>query len=93
MYLFYPETQGRSLEEVDEIFHSVHGLRGALDVVKMSFTLPKRYGKDGQLLIRYEDTAESNEKKNKKLSMEDPAYHEVIKEGTDVHTQKVEFAG
>ncbi len=93
MYLFYPETQGRSLEEVDEIFHSVHGLRGALDVVKMSFTLPKRYGKDGQLLIRYEDTAESKEKKNKKLSMEKSTHHQAIKEGTDVHTQNVEVAG
>ena len=56
VYFFYPETAGRSLEEMDEIFQDVHGLRGALDVVKVSLTKPRRFGKNGELLINYADT-------------------------------------
>ena len=58
VYFFYPETAYRSLEEMDEIFHDVHGIRGAFDVVKVSLTKPKRFGKKGELLIKYEDTDE-----------------------------------
>lgn len=57
VYFFYPETAYRSLEEMDEIFQDVHGIRGALDVVKVSLTKPKRFGKNGELLIAYEQTA------------------------------------
>ena len=56
VYFFYPETAYRSLEEMDEIFQDVHGLRGALDVVKVSLTKPRRFGKNGELLIKYEET-------------------------------------
>ena len=41
---------------MDEIFHDVHGFRGAFDVVKVSLTKPRRFGKNGELLIDYEDT-------------------------------------
>ena len=56
VYFFYPETAYRSLEEMDEIFHDVHGIRGAFDVVKVSLTKPHRFGKKGELLISYEET-------------------------------------
>lgn len=84
VYLFYPETSYRSLEEVivfefkdrvlpsfinfkqvqliwvssqiDEIFQEAHGLKGALDVVKISINKPRRYGKKGELLINYDET-------------------------------------
>lgn len=56
VYFFYPETAGRSLEEMDEIFQEVHGFKGAFDVVKVSLTKPRRFGKHGELLINYEDT-------------------------------------
>lgn len=56
VFFFYPETMHRSLEEMDEIFEEVHGLRGAFDVVRVSLHKPHRYGKHGELLIRYEDT-------------------------------------
>ncbi|KAK3717853.1 hypothetical protein LTR37_005625 [Vermiconidia calcicola] len=58
VYFFYPETAYRSLEEMDEIFHDVHGIRGAFDVVKVSLTKPRRFGKKGELLIAYEETDE-----------------------------------
>jgi hypothetical protein len=47
----YPETAYRSLEEIDEVFQNSRGLRGVLDVVKVANKLPRRYGKDGELLI------------------------------------------
>lgn len=56
VYFFYPETAGRSLEEMDEIFNDVKGLKGALTVVKVSLEKPRRFGKNGELLINYEDT-------------------------------------
>lgn len=45
VYFFFPETTGRSLEEMDEIFQEAHGLRGALDIVKIAHEKPHRYGK------------------------------------------------
>ncbi|WPH00781.1 general substrate transporter [Acrodontium crateriforme] len=55
-YFFFPETAGRSLEEMDEIFHEVSGFRGAWDVVRVARTRPRRYGRRGELLISYDDT-------------------------------------
>lgn len=51
VYYMYPETAYRSLEEIDEIFQNSRGLRGVLDVVKVAKKLPRRYGKDGELLV------------------------------------------
>ncbi|EFX04559.1 major facilitator superfamily transporter monosaccharide [Grosmannia clavigera kw1407] len=56
VYFFYPETAYRSLEEMDAIFHKVHGLRGILTVVRVAQEEPRRYGKNGELLIDYEQT-------------------------------------
>jgi hypothetical protein len=55
VYFFFPETAYRSLEEMDTIFHKVHGLRGALTVVRQAEIEPRRYGKNGELLINFED--------------------------------------
>jgi len=55
VYFFYPETAYRSLEEMDEIFHKSTGW---FDVVKVANELPRRFGKNGELLINYEDTEE-----------------------------------
>jgi hypothetical protein len=54
-----PETAGRSLEEMDDIFHQVSGFKGAFTVVKVAREMPRRYGKHGELLINYEETAEA----------------------------------
>jgi hypothetical protein len=51
-----PETSGRSLEEMDDIFRAVHGFKGAFTVVKVAHEMPRRYGKKGELLINYDDT-------------------------------------
>jgi hypothetical protein len=58
VYFFYPETAYRSLEEMDAIFHKCHGLRGYVDVVRVAEELPRRYGKNGELLIAYDETEE-----------------------------------
>lgn len=58
VYFFYPETAYRSLEEMDAIFHKVHGARGFFDVVRAAEEEPRRYGSNGELLIAYDETAE-----------------------------------
>jgi hypothetical protein len=55
VYFFYPETAYRSLEEMDTVFHNTDSYLG---VVKQAKILPRRYGKNGELLINYEDTEE-----------------------------------
>ncbi|CAH0044292.1 unnamed protein product [Clonostachys solani] len=47
VYFLYPETTGRSLEEMDLIFSKSAGL---LDVVKIAKTEPRHYGKRGEAL-------------------------------------------
>lgn len=41
---------------MDEIFQEAHGLRGTLDVVSIARNKPRRYGKNGELLIDYDET-------------------------------------
>ncbi|KAI9893929.1 MAG: hypothetical protein M1814_005482 [Vezdaea aestivalis] len=55
VYFFYPETAYRSLEEMDTIFHKTSSI---FNVVKVADEVPRRYGKNGELLINYEDTEE-----------------------------------
>ncbi|KAH7321405.1 sugar transporter family protein [Stachybotrys elegans] len=58
VYFFFPETAYRSLEEMDTIFHKVKGLKGALDVVHQARVEPRRYGKNGELLITVDEIDE-----------------------------------
>ncbi|KAI1260419.1 general substrate transporter [Xylariaceae sp. FL1019] len=57
-YFFYPETAYRSLEEMDAIFHKAKGLRGYFTVVQIARDEPRRYGKNGEVLIAYDETEE-----------------------------------
>lgn len=63
VYFFFPETAYRSLEEMDAIFQKVKGWRGAFDVVHQARIEPRRYGKNGELLIAV-DEIDENEKAN-----------------------------
>ncbi|KAI0122927.1 hypothetical protein BJ170DRAFT_642684 [Xylariales sp. AK1849] len=56
VYFFYPETAYWSLEEMDAIFHRVKGAKGYFGVVKVAREEPRRYGKNGELLLDYEGT-------------------------------------
>ena len=51
VYFFFPETAYRSLEEMDTIFQKVSGWQGAFAVVQQARIEPRRYGKNGELLI------------------------------------------
>lgn len=51
VYFFFPETAYRSLEEMDTIFQKVKGFSGAFDVVRQAEIEPRRYGKNGEILI------------------------------------------
>ncbi|KAH8649036.1 general substrate transporter [Xylariales sp. PMI_506] len=56
VYFFYPETACRSLEEMDEIFQSVGtGWKGYFTIVKAAREMPHRYGRNGELLIEYDE--------------------------------------
>ena len=55
VYFFYPETAYRSLEEMDAIFHKCKSI---WTVVGIADKEPRRYGKDGELLIDYAQTEE-----------------------------------
>lgn len=59
VYFFYPETAYRSLEEMDNIFQKVEpGMKGVFTVVHHARTEPRWYGKNGELLVDYEQTQE-----------------------------------
>jgi hypothetical protein len=55
VYFIYPETAYRSLEEIDTIFRKT---KGWFSVVSTAQHEPLRYGKNGELLIDYENTEE-----------------------------------
>ncbi|EXJ73621.1 uncharacterized protein A1O5_03383 [Cladophialophora psammophila CBS 110553] len=55
VYVFYPETAYRSLEEMDTIFHKTKNI---FTVVWTAKHEPHRYGKHGEVLIDYEETGE-----------------------------------
>lgn len=69
VYFFFPETAYRSLEEMDEIFHKVHGWQGAFTIVKVANDQPRRYGKRGELLIPYEETEEARDNERRRSSV------------------------
>ncbi|KAF5136621.1 Sugar transporter STL1 [Metarhizium anisopliae] len=60
VYFFFPETAYRSLEEMDIIFQKVKGWRGAFTVVHQAEIEPRRYGKNGELLISINEPGEKN---------------------------------
>jgi hypothetical protein len=55
VYFFYPETAYRSLEEMDTIFRKT---KSVFTVVRVAREEPRRYGKNGELLIDYAHTDE-----------------------------------
>jgi hypothetical protein len=55
VYFFYPETAYRSLEEMDTIFQKSTSI---FNVVSVARNEPHRFGKNGELLINYQDTEE-----------------------------------
>lgn len=69
VYFFFPETAYRSLEEMDEIFHKVHGFKGIFDVVRVAKEMPHRYGKHGEQLIAYDETEEAHEVARRRSSV------------------------
>lgn len=58
VYFFFPESAYRSLEEMDSIFQKVSGWRAAFTIVHQAKIEPRRYGKNGELLIRVDEADE-----------------------------------
>lgn len=55
VYFFYPETAYRSLEEMDAIFRKTQNV---FTVVQTAKDEPRRYGKNGEVLIEYDQLDE-----------------------------------
>jgi hypothetical protein len=58
VYFCFPETAYRSLEEMDSIFQKVKGWKAAFTVVHQARIEPRRYGKNGELLITYDESSD-----------------------------------
>jgi len=89
VYFFFPETMGRSLEEMDEIFHKT---TGAFDVVGIANEMPHRYGKKGELLIDYEDTERAQETERRRSSVVGGGVMAKEHKGEREYTEKTEDA-
>ncbi|ODH44853.1 hypothetical protein ACO22_00617 [Paracoccidioides brasiliensis] len=59
VYIFYPETAYRSLEEMDTIFRKTDSIFSA---VRVAAETPCLYGKNGEVLINYNETEEQQRK-------------------------------
>lgn len=73
VYFLFPETAYRSLEEMDSIFRKTKGAAGWFNVVRIAHDEPHRYGKDGELLIAYDETEEHAERQASVVSGTDMA--------------------
>lgn len=71
VYFFFPETAYRSLEEMDNIFQKVHGWQGAFTVVHQAKIEPRRYGRNGELLISIDDVDEKAQTEHHNASFTD----------------------
>ena len=52
VYFLYPETSGRSLEEMDKIFLKTTSI---FDVVSVARKEPRRFGNRGELLVEFSE--------------------------------------
>lgn len=66
VYFFFPETAGRSLEEMDEIFHKT---TNPFNCVQIANDLPHRFDRRGNLLIDYNDTEEARDVERRRSSV------------------------
>ena len=85
VYFFYPETAYRSLEEMDTIFHNVSGPSAWTKVVSVARDLPRRYGKNGELLVDYQETEEH---KARVGVIEQPQHHEEVRSSSNSDVEK-----
>ena len=53
---------------MDTIFHKCHGTAGWFTVVKIARDEPRRYGKNGELLIAYDETDEHHQRQASMVS-------------------------
>jgi len=85
VYFFYPETRGRSLEEMDHIFHKTTNW---FDVVKIANEEPRWFDDKGNPLVDYEQTEEHAMRTHRLSSeAEKPEHRDVVDSGNYVGGQ------
>ncbi|KAL1986050.1 hypothetical protein VTN96DRAFT_7063 [Rasamsonia emersonii] len=83
VYFFYPETAYRSLEEMDTIFRKTKSI---FSVVWIAREEPRRYGKNGELLIDYTQT-EDHLRRASYISHEKATVHNKDHANPDYHAE------
>lgn len=83
VYFFYPETAYRSLEEMDTIFRKTKSI---FSVVRIAREEPRRYGKNGELLIDYTQT-EDHLRRASYISHEKATVHNKDHANPDYHAE------
>jgi hypothetical protein len=87
VYFFFPETAGRSLEEMDEIFHRT---TNPFDCVQIAKDLPHRFDRKGNLLIDYNDTEEARDIERRRSSVTGASPGVLgAEKGTREHNEKI----
>jgi len=49
-------------QQMDSIFHKCHGTAGWFTIVRTARDEPRRYGKNGELLLAYDETEEHQQR-------------------------------
>jgi hypothetical protein len=84
VYFFYPETAGRSLEDIDRFFHGKAPLLVFKDKEAIASRRPEQYVQmEKEELRRHsnvaaEDVSAANEAHNRKKSSEGVEYHDGV---------------
>ncbi|KIV96847.1 hypothetical protein PV10_00664 [Exophiala mesophila] len=85
VYFFYPETAYRSLEEMDTIFHKTTSVFKVVSVAKHE---PHRYGKNGEVLIDYQETEEHQRRRSSVARTASMASQGIVGGGGDRDPEK-----
>ncbi|KAI5308571.1 hypothetical protein KEM55_005384 [Ascosphaera atra] len=84
VYFFFPETQGRSLEEMDDIFKKADNV---FNSVSISINEPHKYDKHGRLKPEYLDWA-SETKADKANGTSEQFIHDIDAEQGDIYAKE-----
>jgi hypothetical protein len=74
---------------MDEIFHDVSGFKGVFEVVAVARNKPHRYGKNGELLINYDDTEEARRASLRRTSVAPGEKYGLGRDGSNDQVEQI----
>jgi len=75
---------------MDSIFRKCHGSAGWFTVVKIARDEPRRYGKNGELLIAYDETEEHQQRQASVVSGTDMGRAAMVADAEKGHVEELE---